>query len=100
GSERSLNGGFVTVPQSVPSLITSATLLSLGSTITICCAVRKNLWAFTCGTFWLTSLGIGRGVMPGGIGSPIGAWTSAASAFISFTYSLIVCLCPTVRITL
>src|SRR5262249_7939187 len=60
-----------TARHSGPSLITSATLLSLGSTITICCAVRKNLWAFTCGTFWLTSLGIGRGLMPGGIGSPI-----------------------------
>jgi hypothetical protein len=32
-------------------LITSATLLSFGSTITICCPVTKNRCVFTCGTF-------------------------------------------------
>ena len=40
------------VDHSASSLITSATLLSFGSTITISCAVRKNLCALICGTFW------------------------------------------------
>src|SRR5260221_14638208 len=76
--------------QSVPSLITSATLLSLGSTMTICCAVRKNLWLFTCGTFWLTSLGIGRGLTPGGIGSPLPARTTAPPALLSLPHPFFV----------
>ena len=58
------------VDHSASSLITSATLLSFGSTITISCAVRKNLCALICGTFCATSLGSGRGLMPCGTGSP------------------------------
>src|SRR4029453_12732572 len=84
---------------SAVSLITSATLLSFGSTITICCAVRKNRWLFTCGTFWPTSLGMGRGVMPCGTASPTSALASAASAFMSLANSRMVWRCSSVRLS-